>query len=100
MKKNYLLLTFFIVLASGCSKTSDYAPAVSAGGEEIFQAACAECHKDASPQIFELEANSATLLAVKQKIAEGNIGMPKFPHIQGEALDKLAEYVIENSVKK
>jgi len=100
MKLSYIFAALIIGLATGCSKTSDYSPAAGASGEDIFKAACMECHKDAAPSIFELKADEATVASIKQRIAEGNMGMPKFPNIQGESLDKLAEYVLANSAKK
>ncbi len=100
MKQSYIFAALIIGLATGCSKTSDYSPAAGAKGEDIFRAACVECHKDTAPKIFELKADEATPATIKQRIAEGNMRMPKFPNIQGESLDKLTEYVLANSTKK
>jgi len=100
MKKNYLFAAIVIGLATGCSKTNDFTPTANATAEETFKAACMECHQDPAPKIFELAADSATPEAIKQRISDGNMMMPKFPNIQGESLDKLAEYVLTNSAKK
>lgn len=95
-----LFAALIISFTAGCSKSSDYTPPKEASGEDIFKASCVECHKEAAPKLFELAEDSATTDAIKKRIAEGNMMMPKFPNIQGESLDKLAEYVLTNSSTK
>ncbi len=99
MKKVYWVLPL-AALAMGCSKTSDYAPAAGATGEDIFKGACAECHQKEDGKLFELSAEKATVAAISKKISEGGIMMPSFPGIQGEALTNIAQYVAEHSSAK
>jgi len=102
MKKSYLIAiaSLVIITVTGCSKTSDYSPAAGASGEDIFKAACIECHKDAAPKIFTFTADSANPATIQKAIANGNMAMPKFPNITDDALNKLTEYVLNNSEKQ
>ncbi|MFC1750186.1 c-type cytochrome [Pseudomonadota bacterium] len=100
MKKLSLVIPFALLAMTGCSKTSDYAPAAGATGEQIFTAACAECHEKTDGKIFELSADEASVAAISKKVSEGGMMMPSFPGIKGEALTGLSQYVVENSKAK
>lgn len=95
MKKSLLLLPIVLIMATGCTRTNDYSPATGATGEQIFQAACAECHADG----FELASEMASVEAIAKKIGAGSMGMPKFPNIQGESLTSVSEYVLNSQNK-
>lgn len=100
MKKAYLTITMVALAMAGCSKTNNYAPAAGASGEDIFKAACAECHKKEGGKIFELSGDKAGAAAIAKKVTEGGVMMPSFPNIKTEELTGLARYVIENSKVK
>ncbi len=87
-----------VLLLAACSKTSDYAPASGATGEDIFKSACVECHTPKEGgHYFELDPDMNTVAAVSNKINEGSFAMPAFAQIQGEALQELSEYVLTNT---
>lgn len=97
---NRLIALFFIAGAlAACSKTSEYSPDTGATGEEIFAAACAECHKAEEGHIFELEGDEASPSAIANKINKGGLMMTAFPEIKGESLDKLTQFVLANNKK-
>lgn len=100
MKKTYLALTMAALAVAGCSKTNDYAPATGTSGENIFKAACAECHKKEDGKIFELSGDKANAAAIAKKVTNGGMMMPSFPNIKAEELTGLGQYVIENSKVK
>lgn len=100
MKKAYLALTMTALVMAGCSKTNDYAPAAGASGEDIFKAACAECHKKEGGKIFELSGDKASASAIAKKVTQGGMIMPSFPNIKTEELAGLGQYVIDNSKVK
>lgn len=84
---------------NACSK--DYQPSDQDTGASMYQTACAQCHQKSSTGIiFNFEANNANVKHIKERIAQGNMRMPKFPHIQGEKLHQLSEYILNNSVIK
>ena len=95
MKKSLLLLSIVFIMVTGCTRTNDYSPTAGATGEQIFQAACVECHADG----FELATEMANVQAIVKKIGEGSMGMPKFPNIQGESLTSVSEYVLNSQNK-
>ncbi len=89
-----------VLLAAGCSKTNDYTPAAGVASADVFKAICADCHQaDGNGKYFELTGEKATAEAIATRINEGNMMMPAFPNIQGEALTGLSNYVLENSTK-
>jgi len=99
MKKLTILLSSFALLALvGCGASKDYTPAADATGERIFSTACTECHKplrgDVAMILSEKVANKD---ALKNKFQKGSMRMPAFPNIQGEAADRLADYLLANS---
>ena len=83
MKKAYLALTMTALVMAGCSKTNDYAPAAGASGEDIFKAACAECHKKEGGKIFELSGDKASASAIAKKVTQGGMIMPSYPASRG-----------------
>lgn len=85
----------FVFLLAACSKTSDFTPESSATGEDIFKSACVECHMPKEGgHYFELGADMNNVAAVSNKVKKGSIAMPAFAKIEGEALERLAEYVL------
>lgn len=100
MKKVYLTITMAALAMAGCAKTNNYAPAAGASGEDIYKAACAECHKKEGGKIFELSGDKASAAAIAKKVTEGGMMMPSFPNIKAQELAGLGQYVIENSKVK
>ena len=100
MKKTYLTLAMAALVMAGCSKTNNYTPAAGASGEDIYKAACAECHKKEGGKIFELSGDKASVAAIAKKVTEGSMMMPAFPGIKAKELTDLSQYVIENSKVK
>lgn len=89
MKKTNLLLIFAALsMLNACSK--DYSPEADTTAESMYQSACAECHKkDSAGMIFTFDKQNATTAYISERIAEGNMMMPKFPNIKGEQLKQL-----------
>jgi len=82
-----------LILLSACSR--DYAPDVSASGEEIYQAACSECHQpDANGMIFKIDGKNANPTYVAHKVKSGSLMMPSFPKMKANDLKKLSTYVL------
>ena len=100
MKKTYLTLAMAALVMAGCSKTNNYTPAAGASGEDIYKAACAECHKKEGGKIFDLSGDKASAAAIAKKVTEGSMMMPSFPGIKAKELTDLSQYVIENSKVK
>lgn len=100
MKKVYLTITMAALAMAGCAKTNNYTPAAGASGEDIYKAACAECHKKEGGKIFELSGDKASAAAIAKKVTEGGMMMPSFPNIKAQELTGLGQYVIENSKVK
>jgi len=100
MKKVCMTLAVATLAVAGCSKTNNYTPAAGASNEDIYKAACLECHKKENGKIFELTAANGSASAVAKKVTEGGLMMPSFPNIKGEALAGVSQYVIENSTVK
>ncbi len=81
MKKICLTLAVAALALAGCSKTNTYAAAAGASGEDVFKAACAECHKkNDNGKIFELASDKANATFVSKKVTEGGVIMPSFPN--------------------
>lgn len=63
----------------------------------IFREACARCHNErgagGSGIGKKLAGKRVPVGEVKQIIQEGDGRMPRFPNVQGEALERLARYV-------
>ena len=76
----------------------------SATGEQIFKAACAECHtatdKDTPGMIFRLHSKNVNPTYVAYKVHTGSIVMPKFPNIKGNKMRALSEYVLDHSLRE
>ena len=99
MKKLSFALTLIaVVVLAGCGGSNDYTPPADATGERIFTTACTECHKPLRGDVaMILSQNVANKEALKNKFQNGSMRMPAFPNIQGEAADRLADYLLANS---
>ncbi|MCP5246226.1 MAG: cytochrome c [Burkholderiales bacterium] len=99
MKKLSFALTLLAAAAlAGCGGSNDYAPSADATGERIFTTACTECHKPLRGDVaMILSQKVANKEALKNKFQNGSMRMPAFPNIQGEAADRLADYLLANS---
>lgn len=85
-----------LVLLNACSR--DYAPDPKASGEEIYQAACVECHTaDDKGVIFHIDPKNANPTYVIHKVKSGSLMMPSFPNIKAEDFKKLTAFVLANS---
>lgn len=92
----FYLIAASALLLSACSR--DYAPPPEASGEQMYLAACAECHKaDENGAIFHLAEQNANATYVAHKVRSGSIMMPAFPNIKAEDFKKLSAYVLANS---
>jgi len=102
MQKISMLLGSFALLALvGCGAGNDYTPPADATGERIFSTACTECHKPLKGDVaMILSEKVANKDALKNKFQNGSMRMPAFPNIQGEAADRLADYLLANSEVK
>ncbi len=102
MKKLNLVLTISaLFILVGCGASKDYTPPAGASGENIFSTACTECHKPLSANVaMILSEKVASKEAIIKKFQSGSMKMPAFKNIQGEAADRLAEYVLTNSQVK
>ncbi len=102
MKKlNFALIISALFILAGCGASRDYSPPADASGEKIFSTACTECHKPLSANVaMILSEKVANKDAVIKKFQSGSMRMPAFKNIQGEAADRLAEYVLTNSEVK
>ncbi len=91
----FTLSAVLFVLTSGCSR--DYAPDANANGEQIYQAACSECHQpDANGMIFKINSKNANPTYVAHKVKSGSLMMPSFPKMKAHDLKKLSVYVLEH----
>lgn len=99
MKKLYAVVTVFaLAVLSGCGSSSDYTPTADATGEAIFSIACTECHKPLTGTVaMTLSEKMASKEAITKKFQTGSMSMPAFKNIQGEAADRLADYVLASS---
>lgn len=102
MKKlNFVLTILALFILVGCGASKDYTPPADASGENIFSSACTECHKPLSANVaMILSEKVASKEAIIKKFQSGSMKMPAFKNIQGEAADRLAEYVLTNSQVK
>ena len=101
MKKTLLTAAVTSLLVSGCSR--DYTPAPGASGEDIFKAACMECHEAIEGKdniYYELTSDKRTTEFVAEKLASGSLKMPKFPNITGDSLKAISQFVVDHSVEK
>lgn len=95
MTKSLFIFAGFILLA-GCSR--QYAPDTQATGEQIFQAACLECHKPgANGSLFMLKEKNATTAYITEKVQAGSLLMPSFPNLKADDLLKVSTYALEHS---
>ena len=102
MKKlNFALTASALLVLVGCGGGRDYTPPADATGEKIFSSACIECHKPLSANVaMILSENVANKEAIIKKFQGGSMRMPAFKNIQGDAADRLADYVLANSQVK
>ena len=101
MNKTLLFAASTVLLLAGCSR--DYTPAAGATGEEIFKAACLECHEaiEGKENIhYEVTSDKKNAEYFANKISSGSLLMPKFPNITGEGLQAVSQYAVEHSVAK
>ena len=100
-KLNVVLTMSALLILAGCGTSRDYTPPADASGETIFSTACTECHKPLSVNVaMILSEKVANKEAIIKKFQSGSMKMPAFKNIQGEAADRLAEYVLANSQVK
>ncbi len=101
IKSNFVLAMLAIPILVGCGAGRDYTPQADASGEKIFSTACTECHKPLSANVaMTLSEKVANKEAIIKKFQSGSMRMPAFKNIQGEAADRLAEYILANSEVK
>lgn len=101
MSKKLLMIASTLAVLAGCAKTDDYKPAADISGEDIFVIACEKCHKPMRDgSIMSLGKDNANKDAIIKKIQNGSLRMPSFPNIQGEAANRVAEYVLKHSKKE
>ena len=98
---NFALTILALFILVGCGASKDYTPPADASGETIFSSACTECHKPLSANVaMILSEKVANKEAIIKKFQSGSMRMPAFKNIQGEAANRLAEYVLTNSEVK
>jgi len=99
MKKiNVVLTASALFILVGCGTSSDYMPPADASGEQIFSTACTECHTPLSGDVaMLLSEKMANKESIINKVQSGSTRMPAFKNIDGEAADRLAEYVLSHS---
>lgn len=94
--KTLLLTAALLALLNACSR--DYTPDPKATGEEIYQAACAECHQaDEQGAMFTIDPKNANPTYIAHKIRSGSVMMPKFPNISASDINKLSAFVLAHS---
>ena len=80
----------------GCS--NNYAPDPEAKADYIFNTACLECHKPANnTSLFQLKPENANTAYITTKIQKGSFLMPAFPKFSESDLNKLSQYLLEQS---
>lgn len=100
-KMSFALAVSALFILVGCGASKDYTPPAGASGESIFSTACTECHKPLSANVaMILSEKAANKEAIIKKFQSGSMRMPAFKNIQGEAADRLADYVLANSEVK
>ena len=97
MLKRGLLLSGIALMLGGCSGSNDFMPTPEMSGEEIFNAACKECHSPKSGYVMLLSQDMNSTALITNQVLSGSMTMPSFPNLQGEPAQKLAEYVLANS---
>ena len=97
MKRSVLMMPVVALAMTGCADVSDFEAIKGMTGEQVYQAACADCHTRESGSYFTLSGELATVEGMSAKIHEGGMVMPSFPGITGAELKALSEYVLANS---
>ena len=91
-----LLVVAMLIFLEGCSR--EYSPDSRATGEQIYQAACMECHKPAANgSIYTLKAKNANAAYIAEKVHGGSLLMPSFPNMNTGDLAKISTYALEHS---
>lgn len=101
MNKPLLFVATGTLILSGCS--NEYTPTAESSGEEIFKAACMECHTPVEGKnniYYELTADKKNLAYIEAKISEGSLMMPRFPNLTGDSLKAVSQYALEHSIEK
>ena len=101
MKNTLLFAATSALLMAGCSR--DYTPPAGASGEEIFKAACIECHEAIEGKenmYYEIASDKRNAQFFANKISSGSLLMPKFPNITGAGLKAVSQYAVEHSISK
>jgi len=95
MKRRLVMLTG-ILLAGACSR--EYVPEAGASGEQIYQAACRECHAPAANgSIFILSSEHANAGYIAAQVKNGSLLMPAFPKLSSDDLLKISTFALEHS---
>ena len=85
-----------MLLVGACSR--DYAPEANASGEQIYRAACMECHAPAANgSIFILSGDHANAGYIAAQIKNGSLLMPAFPKLSSDDLLKISSFAMEHS---
>jgi len=95
------LVLIFMGTLSACS--NDYAPPVTATGQQIYTEACAGCHSGESEdpsKYWTMDKKNANKGYVTYKVKGGSLTMPKFNNINTEDLEKISEFVLQHSIIK
>lgn len=103
MKLTSFFFVFLLLAAvGGCVRKSDYVPPAGVTGEKIFKGACAQCHTPpVSGKVMVLKPEMANKEAIIERVKNGKgFGMPAFSNLSEDAVQNLAEYVLENSVTR
>jgi len=88
-------------LLTACS--NDYAPDKTATGKQIYQEACMSCHKGeplAPSKMWTLSKQKANTADISEKIKSGGVTMPGFTNMNANDLEKISQFVLENSIIK
>jgi hypothetical protein len=93
-----LLIIIFAGFFLQTACTRDYAPNSDMNGEQIYQAACFECHKPANNgSIYFLKTQQANIYFISNKIKFGSLLMPSFPNLGSAKLSKISHFVLEHA---
>jgi mono/diheme cytochrome c family protein len=102
LKYSFLSSALLIaLLVTACS--SSFIARSNAKPQEIFDATCSGCHEPLAQhpdKYFALSADKRHAGYIANRIMHGGVFMPSYPHIKGDQLTALAEFVIDASVEK
>ena len=97
MMKSAATLAILLIFLTGCTQSNDFTPTPEMSGEDIFKAACAECHSPKGDFVMLLSEGMGDSDLIANQVLSGSMTMPAFPNLQGEPAKKLADYVLANS---